>query len=149
MLNILRGLFTSLMSGGLYVLGGQINKLFRWCMGFPIGFIMSIGNYSWLWVSINTVLSGLAYLIATNAFSYGEKSWTTKLFGPWVSMGLSGLTYGACSFIFLPWYFALGQTVLSTVAFLGIKYLDDKDIVKNPWVEILRGISGTIMYVCN
>ena len=123
-----------IVSSLLYLGGGQINKWLRWGMGIPIALLT--GNY---WVI-------LTYFVATNCFSYGEKMWTTKLFGPWVSMGISGLALGLASIPVLGLYGVI-QGIVSMCAFLCIKYFDDKGIIQNPWVELLRGFLGTIVYV--
>lgn len=127
------------LSSILYLMGGQINKLFRWLMGIPIAIIGIFMLKPW------AILCVLTYFIATNVFSYGENNWTTKLFGPWVSMGLAGFTLGAASAPVLAWM-AIPQAIIGCVAFLVLKYLDDKDILKNPWQELLRGFTGTILF---
>jgi hypothetical protein len=130
------------ISAGLYLTGGQWWRAGRWLMGIPIGVICALHNHSWV-----PLLAVATYFIATNVFSYGEKMLTTKWFGPWVSMGISGLALGAASFVCLPFWLASLQTVFSCFCFLLIKWLDDTDKVKNPWVELLRGFMGTIVYL--
>lgn len=125
-----------------YLLGGQVNKLFRWLMGIPIFFIAIFNGAPWY-----SVFAIATYLIATNAFSYGDDSWTSKLFGRWVSMGLAGLTYGIASIVVLGAFWGIIQGILGCISFLILKYLDDNEILKNPWQELCRGLLGTILFV--
>ena len=127
------------ISSGLYLAGGQINKWFRWGMGIPIAII---GIFMLKPMAIMAILS---YFIATNAFSYGEKMWTTKLFGPWASMIISGVALGAASAPVLAWM-AIPQAIIGGIGFGVLKYLDDNEILKNPWQELLRGFTGTILF---
>ena len=136
------GLVISILCGLLYLFGGQVWKPFRW---WGIGVLVGV-VYAFRFGSFFPLLSILTYFIATNAFSYGDNSWTTKLFGKWVSMGLAGLTYGLASFPVLGVY-AILQGLVGLVAFLILKQLDDTDQLKNPWQELLRGTLGTILLV--
>jgi len=138
------------VSAACYLIGGQWWKAARWFMGVPIWAFTAQWN---LWHFIPypsldwNILAIPAYWIATSAFSYGEKMWTYKLFGPWVSMGISGFALGLASLTLLPLHLALLQTAFALVSFLVLKWLDDTDRVKNPWQELLRGFTGTIMYL--
>ena len=107
-------------------------------MGIPIA-ILCWGS----WISL---LAIPAYWIATSAFPYGEKSWLNFL-GERGKFFAVGLALGLCSFIVLPFGLALSQSLLSGISFVAVKVLDDKDILKNPWVELARGFLGTILYV--
>ena len=64
--------------------------------------------------------------------------------------------FAVCGFVFgvssIPvwialnlWWMGLVQAGIAALAFVIVKYLDDHEIVKNPWVEILRGLLGTIL----
>lgn len=130
------------ISAGLYLLGGQVNKWFRWGMGIPIALI-TFFFYGHNWVSLLAIAT---YFIATNAFSYGDKMIWTKIFGKWVSMGLSGFMFGLASFPIIG-YWAILNAVISCTAFLVLKYLDDTDKLKNPWQELLRGFLGTAILI--
>lgn len=129
-----------LASSFLYCLGGQVNKWYRWLIGLPIAIVFMLNNHNGLWAIP-------AYFIATNFFSYGDKMIWTKLFGKWGSMAISGFAFGLASYSVLPPYLAMIQTITATISFLVIKWLDDNDVVKNPYVELLRGLCGTIVYI--
>ena len=130
------------ISSILYMLGGQVNKWYRWLLGIPIAVIALLTHHSWI-----SVFAILTYFIATNFFSYGEKMIWTKLFGPWGSMALSGFAFGLASYCVLTPILGMLQTIIATTAFLVIKWLDDNDIVKAPLVEVLRGLLGTVVYI--
>ena len=131
-----------IVSSICYLLGGQVNKLFRWLMGIPIFFIAIFNGAPWY--SIFVVLT---YLLATNVFSYGDNNWTSKLFGRWISMGLAGLTFGLASIPILGVTIGVIQGVVGLVAFLVLKWLDDTERLKNPWQELFRGLLGTVVFV--
>ena len=124
------------VSAVLYALGGQYNKWFRWAMGIPIA----------LMTNNNILFVFLTYFIATNLFSYGENMWTTKLLGKWASFVLSGFMFGLASVSVLRWELCLLQAFLGAIFFSILKYLDDNEIVKNPFQEFLRGFVGTCVY---
>ena len=128
-------------AGLFYWLGGQVNKWFRWGMGLPIALIGFLTGHSWV-----SFMAIPAYWFATSAFPYGEKSWLNFL-GEYGKFFVVGLALGACSFILLSWPLAVLQTLLSGISFLVMKYLDDKDILKNPWQELLRGGIGCCLYI--
>ena len=130
-----------IVSAVLYLLGGQVNKWFRWGMGIPIFLIATFTGHSWV-----SVFAIATYFIATNAFSYGDNMWTTKLFGKWVSMGISGLAYGLASIVVLGVFWGVIQGIIGCVSFVILKWLDDSDRLKNPWQELCRGFFGTIVY---
>lgn len=130
------------ISSALYLVGGQWLKLARWLIGLPIFIIALLNGYPWY-----SIFCVILYFLATNVFSYGDKMWTSKLFGRWVSMGLSGLTFGLASIPVLGVTLGIAQGIFSCFAFLVLKYLDDTDRLKNPWQELARGLLGTIFFV--
>lgn len=140
-----------IISGLSYALGGDGRipylfipganaKLWRWLMGIPIAIIGVLHLHFW------AILAIPAYLIATNVFVYGENSWLNFL-GEWGKFFVAGFVLGSCSFILLPFGLALSQSILSGISFLVIKYFDDKGVIGNPFVEFLRGLSGTILLI--
>jgi hypothetical protein len=135
--------FIPLIAAVLYLLGGQVNKWFRWGMGISIAGMAFYHHHS-LWV----LLAIPAYFAATNFFSYGEKMIWTKLFGGWVSMGIAGLAMGLASITVLGWFWGVIQGIVGMVAFLVVKYYDDKGVIHNPVVELSRGFFGTILFFC-
>lgn len=129
------------ISAGLYLAGGQWNKWYRWGMGIPIALTGAVVGHSWI-----PLLCIPTYFIATNAFSYGDKMWTTKLFGKWASMIISGVALGAASAPVLAWW-AIPQAIFGGLAFGLLKWLDDTNKLKNPWQELLRGFLGTAFFL--
>lgn len=135
------------VSALLYRAGGSdqwpipINqKLWRW-LGIGLfvasaGLISGYGGVS-LW-------SILTYYIATN-IPYGEKSFL-NIFGEWGKWAICGLVFGLASIPILG-YWGILQGIVSSAAFVGLHYLDDKDILKNPWQELLRGFLGTCLFL--
>ena len=116
-------------------------KLWRWLgIGLLIGILGCIVKHSFV-----PLLCIPAYYLATN-IPYGEKSWLNFL-GEYGKFALAGLLLGSCSFILLPFGLAVLQSLLSTISFVVIKILDDKDIIKNPYVEFLRGFFATILLI--
>lgn len=77
-------------------------------------------------------------------FKYGVKSWLNFL-GEYGKFFVCGLALGAAPAYVLGLKWGILQTVIGGIGFVVIKYLDDKGIVKNPWVERLRGFVGTIL----
>ena len=131
-----------IISSLLYLAGGQWNKWYRWLLGLPIAAIMLLTHHSWI-----SSFAILTYFIATNFFSYGEKMIWTKLFGPWGSMAISGFAFGLASYVCLTPVLGMIQTIIATIAFLVIKWLDDNGKIHNPVVELLRGLLGTIVFI--
>lgn len=111
-------------------------KLWRWLMGVPIAGIAFYLHHS-LWV----LLAIPTYLVATNVFGYGDKTPILKYLPQNIKHLVSGMIFGACSFVLIPWYFALLQVALSGAAFY---YVEVKKI-NNPWAELLRGGIGTCL----
>jgi len=113
-------------------------KIWRMFIGIPISLFVW-GH----WLQIGLIIG--AYATIPFIFKYGEKSWLNFL-GEYGKFFISGLSLGLCSFTFLSFGFALLQSLVSGISFMAIKFLDDKNIIKNPYVELLRGFSGTIIY---
>ena len=62
-------------------------------------------------------------------------------------MALAGLTYGLASIALLGAFWGIIQGIVGAICFTILKYLDDKNVLKNPWQELLRGGLGTIIFV--
>jgi len=141
-----------IIAGILFALGGDGRipflfikgwnaKLWRWLgIGLLIGILGCIVKHSFV-----PLLCIPAYYLATN-IPYGEKSWLNFL-GEYGKFALAGLLLGSCSFILLPFGLACLQVVLSGVSFVVLKFLDDKNLIKNPWVELLWGFFATICLI--
>jgi hypothetical protein len=152
--HILLKIIIPFLSGFLYRAGGAdqtpwlpiCQKWVRWLMGIPVGFLFTIGIVPWNIVAITTVLCGITYYIATAAFKYGEKSWLNFL-GEYGKFTVCGLAFGLAAIPAIGIVAGIIQGIVSAIGFLTIKILDDKNIVKNPWVERLRGFFGTIISI--
>lgn len=129
------------VSSVCYLIGGQWLKLARWLVGLPIFFIAIFNGYPWY-----SIFAVLTYFLATNVFSYGDKMWTSKLFGRWISMILSGITFGLASAPILGWKWGIVQAIVGGIGFGVLKYLDDTDKLKNPWQELCRGFIGCVVF---
>ncbi len=132
-------IFIPFISAILFLVGGQWWKPARWFMGVPIAIVGTMSHHYWAIMAIP------AYWIATSAFPYGEKSWI-KL-PEELKFLVCGLVFGLASITAINWYWALIQTAISGACWWFIKVLDDKEMVKNPWVELLRGFTGTVVYL--
>jgi len=137
---------TPIVSGLLYRAGGTdqwkwcpLNqKLWRWGMGAVIGLL------SWeSWIAY--LLTIASYYIATN-IPYGEKS-PLNFLGETGKFFVCGFSFGLASIPSLGIFTGLEQGVLSGLGFIAIKALDDKNILKNPFVEFGRGFLGTLCYL--
>jgi hypothetical protein len=78
-----------------------------------------------------------------SAFPYGEKSWLNFL-GTDGKRYVSGFMFGLATAPVLLWW-SLIQAMLSGVAFVIIRKLDDEGKIHNPWVEFFSGLFGTIL----
>jgi hypothetical protein len=135
-----------IISGLLYRAGGTdqwkwciLNqKIWRWFIGIPIAAWYTYIQHSWI-----PLLCIPAYLIAVTAFVYGEKSWLNFL-GVWGKWYVCGFAFGAAS---IPALGVVGllQAMFGGIGFVILHYLDDKEILKNPWQEICRGVVGTLL----
>lgn len=114
-------------------------------MGIPIGFLFTLGIVPWNIVLLTTVLCGITYYIATAVFKYGEKSWLNFL-GEDGKFAACGLAFGLASIPALGFEFGLYQGLMSMMGFLAVKVLDDNEMIKNPWIERLRGFVGTMFF---
>jgi hypothetical protein len=131
----------------LYRAGGTVQwpwcpinqKLWRWLMGGIIGLLIWKASF----IYIATIAS---YFIATNIFSYGEKSPILKHLSKPLRFLVSGLMFGLASIPLIGLQLGLLQGLFSSCAFLVLMYLDDTNIIKNPWQELLRGFLGTSLY---
>lgn len=132
------------ISGFLYRAGGSNQwawwkfnqKLWRSFIGIPIGLFFSFHNHSLI-----PLLCILTYWFQP---SYGENS-NLNFLGEKGKFFVCGLVFGLSSIPAFGWLYGLTQGLVSGIAFLIIKILDDKSIIKNPLVERLRGFFGVIL----
>lgn len=130
-----------ILNGALFLAGGQWNKWYRWGMGAPVAILCFIktGHAA-------AFLLIPSYWIATSAFPYGEKSWLNFL-GEKLKFAACGLAFGLASIPALGIFGGIENACLSAIAWAAIKELDDRNILKNPYVEIARGFFGSIRYI--
>ena len=114
-------------------------KLWRWLMGIVIGLLLWKG---YILYSI-TIAS---YFLATNLFGYGDKTPILKYLPKPLRFFVSGLMFGLASIPLIGWRIGLVQGFFGGFTFLALMYLDDADILKNPWQELFRGSLGTCFY---
>ena len=136
-----------IISGALYLVGGQWWKPARWIMGIPIGVIgafhiFSTTHHIHYWM----ILALPSYWVATSAFPYGDNSWL-NIFGEWGKWAICGLALGLASIVVLNPILAILQGIVGAIGFVVLHWLDEKNIVKNPFQEILRGVIGTIVFI--
>jgi hypothetical protein len=137
---IIAKILIPIIAGLLFLGGGQINKWIRWTMGSIIGLIAVCITMSW-WTILYCFVT---YFIATSAFPYGEKSWLNKFMCEYVKWFVCGFVFGLAAFPILG-YWSVVQAMIAGVCWVVLKILDDKNIVKNPWQELLRGLLGTVI----
>jgi len=114
-------------------------KLFRWFMGVPIAILAWKG-----WLAL--ALAAVTYFVATNVFGYGEKTPVLKSLPKWLRFTVSGIAFGLASAPILHWL-CIAQAIIGGVAFYIIFLIDEKKLLINPWIELLRGFCGTIVYL--
>lgn len=127
-----------IISAVCFLIGGQWWKPARWLMGIPIFIIGTFYHCFWAILCIPT------YWIATSCFPYGDSSWL-NIFGEYGKWAICGLVFGLAS---IPILGVLGivNGFIAAICFMALHYLDEADIVKNPWQELLRGFLGSITY---
>ena len=115
-----------LISGLLYMTGGQWWKPARWLMGIPISLI----THNWLYI--------VTYYVATAVFVYGDNSWVSKLVGRKGARIVHGIVFGLAS---LHYIYALW----TAVAFYIIFEIAENNLIDNKYAEFLRGSLGTLV----
>ena len=131
------------LSGFLYRAGGADQwqncpikqKLWRSFIGIPIGIFFAFYNQSLI-----PLLCILTYWFQP---PYGENSYLNFL-GENGKFATCGFVFGLSSIPAVGLQYGLIQAFFSAFMFTVIKIMDDEEIVKNPWVERLRGFFGTI-----
>jgi len=115
-------------------------KLWRWLMGVVIGLMLWKG-----WFAYGICI--VAYLLATNLFGYGEKTPILKYLPKWAKFFMSGFMFGLASMSLVGPIYGLIQAIVGGLSFYVLMLLDDAEIVKNPYQELLRGGLGTILFL--
>lgn len=129
-----------IIAGVCYLIGGQWWKPARWLMGIPIA-VVGISHYHY-WA----IMAIPAYWVATSAFPYGDGSWL-NIFGEYGKWAVCGLAFGLASIVILNPIVAIIQAIVAALGFTLLHWLDEKNIVKNPYQEILRGMVGTCLFI--
>ena len=109
-------------------------------MGLFIGALLWKG-----WLAYGLCVGG--YFLATNLFGYGEKTPILKYLPKWAKFTVSGIMYGLVGFALLGPILAISQGIVAGISFYILMLLDDAEIVKNPYQELLRGGLGTILFL--
>ena len=122
----------------MYTAGELYDKNLKYMMGIPISILACI-----LYHSIWPLFCVLTYFIATE-FGYGDTNPLTLLLGKRGAITFCGAALGLASFPIIGLWSILGM-IISATAFYVISVLDDKNIVKEPFVGLGRGLFGTIM----
>ena len=126
---------------GFYWAGEIYKKEFKYAMGIPISLLALVSG-----LGLSSLWCILTYFFATWGLPYSEKSPTTKLFGNRGAITIAGCGLGLASFPIIGLWCILGG-IISGLSFFVISILDDKDIIKEPFVAILRGLCGTILLI--
>ena len=127
---------TILLGTAFYTFGELKNKWGKYAMGVPIGIVYAVTIQSWL-----PLTCWLTYFLASWALPYGEKSPITKLVGNRLAITIHGVGIGLASFPIVA-YFAILGGIIGGVSFYILSVLDDKEVVKEPWLAILRPLIG-------
>lgn len=122
----------------MYACGELYNKVLKYLMGIPIAMIAVV-----FFKSLSPAWCILTYLIACE-FGYGDNNPLTHLLGKRGAITFCGVALGLASFPITGLYCLLGG-VISGVSFYGLAVLDDKDILKEPFIGIFRGLAGSIL----
>ena len=119
-----------IISGFLYMAGGQWWKPARWLLGVPIALI----THNWWYV--------LTYYIATSCVPYGDNSWVSKLVGRKGARIAHGITFGLASLH--PLY-----CIWTVVVFYILFELAEHNAIDNKYAELGRGFFGTLLLAFN
>lgn len=138
----------SILSGIFYRIGGADHpdwlpkwfsqKLFRTVgIGLLVGITFAIKNHS-----LFPLLCAGTYFLP-DCFPYGEKSWM-KIKDEYKFL-INGVAFGLASFPAVTLFICILNALISGLCFWFLYVLDSNDKLKNPWVEALRGICGTLL----
>ena len=127
------------ISGVCFLIGGQWWKPARWLMGIPIAIIGVFHLHYW------SILCVPTFWVATSCFPYGDSSWL-NIFGEYGKWAACGFVFGLASIPILGIFFGVMQGIVGAIAFTGLHWLDERNIVKNPFQELLRGFVGTVLF---
>ena len=127
-----------ILSGtAMYTIGQLHNKVFKYLMGVPIALLGMAFLGPWM-----PLLAILTYFIACEV-GYGDNNPLTRIVGKRWAIVIHGRLVGLAALPIIGIWCVLSG-VVSGITFWFIAELDDSEIVKEPWVAILRGIAGTI-----
>ena len=134
-----------IICGIMYRMGGSDNPYlgvkffnYRAMIGIFVGTYFTLTLHSWI-----PLICILTYWFQP---PYGDKSYLNFL-GEWGKFAFVGFIFGVSSTpIWVAagmWWMGLVQGAVSAIVYTIVRYLDEKNIIKNPWVEFLRGVGGT------
>ena len=136
------------LNGIMYRLGGDGSIPFLFIPGFRAHFWRSLGIGTLSGVSWALLLHSWVPLLCVGtyfipgAFPYGTSSWLNFL-GTKNKWLVSGFAFGICTFPIIGWWSIL-QGIVSAIAYLVLKIIDDKEVIETKWIERARGYFGTI-----
>lgn len=119
---------------------GPSDKIFKYLMGIPIAFFGALAAWSFV-----PFLAFATYFVACQ-IGYGDNNPLTKLVGKRWAIIMHGAAVGAASAPLIGWW-CIPAAIVSGMGFDIIHTLDDAGRVKEPWVDIARGIVGTICLI--
>jgi hypothetical protein len=136
-MNLLIKLAMVLSGTALYTCGELYKKELKYIMGLFIAPLGALLLHSWI-----PLLCWITYFIACE-FGYGDDNPLTKLLGKKGAITFCGTMVGFASFPIMGLW-CLYAGLLSGGVWLWLSYQDDAGKIKEPWVGIIRGLSGTI-----
>ena len=122
----------------LYTCGELYKKELKYIMGAFIAPLGALLLHSWI-----PLLCWVTYFIACE-FGYGDNNPLTKLLGKKGAITFCGAAVGLAAYPIIGLWSLLGA-LLSGSIWLWLSYQDDADKIKEPWVGIIRGLSGTML----
>ena len=128
---------TILLGTAFYTFGELKNKWGKYAMGVPIGIVYAVTIQSWI-----PLTCWLTYFIACQ-IGYGDNNPLCKWVGKRWAITIHGMAVGLASFPLIG-YWAIVSGIFSGLMFLVLAIADDNEKIKEPYIAILRGLSGTI-----
>lgn len=129
-----------LLGIAMYIIGQLWRKEFKYAMGVPIGLLLALksGTMTPLWLI-------LTYFIACE-IGYGDNNPLTHIVGKRNAITIHGIACGLACFPVLG-VLAILAGLIAGISFWVIAKYDDEEVIKEPYVAILRGITIMLWYV--
>jgi hypothetical protein len=122
----------------LYTCGELYKKELKYIMGLFIAPLGALLLHSWI-----PLWCWLTYFIACE-FGYGDNNPLTKLLGKRGAITFCGGAVGLAAAPILGYWCILGG-IISAGAWYILSWADDADFIKEPWIGIIRGFTGTML----